>query len=347
MSARPQAGGAGVLEQAARAGIHCLAIPTPFAVGRVNAYLIEDEPLTLVDSGPNSGKALDELERALAALGHSISDLGLLVVTHHHMDHLGLVDILARRSGAAVAALAAMAPILGDYGAAMEREDVLAKNVMRLHGIPVDVLEALGALSRAMRGWGASTTVTRPVHDGDTIELRDRTLRVHHRPGHSTTDTLLADDGSGIVLVADHLLRSISSNALIALPLEAHSSDEPVEADPRRRGRQLLTYLDSLRLTREMPAEIMLGGHGPPVVDHPAVIDKRFKLHRRRAERIRRMLVGKPQTGYEIAQELWGSVAVTQAYLALSEVLGHLDILLEEGQVSEEDDGDVVRYVAT
>ena len=47
-------------------GIHRLPIPTPFAVGRVNCYLIEDDPLTLVDTGPNSGKALDELERALA-----------------------------------------------------------------------------------------------------------------------------------------------------------------------------------------------------------------------------------------------------------------------------------------
>ena len=46
------------------AGIQRLAIPTPFAVGRVNVYLIEDEPLTLVDSGPNSGISLDELDEA-------------------------------------------------------------------------------------------------------------------------------------------------------------------------------------------------------------------------------------------------------------------------------------------
>jgi glyoxylase-like metal-dependent hydrolase (beta-lactamase superfamily II) len=57
------------------AGIHCLPIPTPFAVGRVNCYLIDDEPLTLVDTGPNSGKALDELEQALRAHGRRIEDL--------------------------------------------------------------------------------------------------------------------------------------------------------------------------------------------------------------------------------------------------------------------------------
>ena len=63
------------LEQAALAGIHRLRIPTPFAVGRVNCYLIEDEPLTLVDTGPNSGKALDELGTQLGERGHSIEDL--------------------------------------------------------------------------------------------------------------------------------------------------------------------------------------------------------------------------------------------------------------------------------
>ena len=57
---------AAALARAAAAGIHCLPIPTPFQVGRVNTYLIEDDPLTLVDSGPNSGTALDALERALA-----------------------------------------------------------------------------------------------------------------------------------------------------------------------------------------------------------------------------------------------------------------------------------------
>ena len=54
------------LERAERAGIHRLRIPTPFMVGRVNCYLIEDQPLTLIDTGPNSGKALDELENQLA-----------------------------------------------------------------------------------------------------------------------------------------------------------------------------------------------------------------------------------------------------------------------------------------
>src|SRR4030088_2883043 len=118
MSAPPSAGAVRALGQAAEAGIHCLRIPTPFMVGRVNTYLIEDDPLTLVDSGPNSGKALDQLERARGLRGHSIEDLGLLIVSHQHMDHLGLASILARRSGAEVAALDRLPALLPPYPSA-------------------------------------------------------------------------------------------------------------------------------------------------------------------------------------------------------------------------------------
>jgi hypothetical protein len=71
-----------LLRRAAAAGIHRIAVPMPFLVGRVNCYLIEERPLTLVDTGPNSGKSLDELEVAMAALGHAIEDLELIVITH-------------------------------------------------------------------------------------------------------------------------------------------------------------------------------------------------------------------------------------------------------------------------
>ena len=97
-------------------------IPTPFLVGRVNCYLIEDDPLTLVDTGPNSGTSLDALEHALAEHGRRVEDLELIVLTHQHIDHIGLAGILVERSGAEVCALDVLAPWLADYRAAAEAE---------------------------------------------------------------------------------------------------------------------------------------------------------------------------------------------------------------------------------
>jgi glyoxylase-like metal-dependent hydrolase (beta-lactamase superfamily II) len=323
-----------LLERAADAGIHRLAIPTPFQVGRVNAYLIEDEPLTLIDSGPNSGKALDELERALAARGHAIEDLELLIVSHQHIDHIGLASILARRSGAQVAALDRLAPYLARFREEAELDDRFAQQIMLRHGIPADVVTALRAVSASFRAWGATVEVTRPLRDGEQLQLRDRTLRILHRPGHSPSDTVFLDDRSeigehGILLAADHLIKHISSNPLLARPLGAGEDF----SGPRPRA--LLQYMASLRLTREMELSLVLSGHGEPIADHVALIDERLRLHERRAEKIHGLLAARPRSAHEIALELWGNVAVTQAFLTLSEVLGHLDLLLEEGRAAE------------
>ena len=332
---------ADALARAAGAGIQCLAIPTPFQVGTVNTYLIEDEPLTLLDSGPNSGTALDALEIALAARGHRIEDLELIVVSHQHMDHLGLVSILARRSGAEVAALEALAPWAAQYLEGMEADDEFANSVMTEHGIPEDIRLALLAVSQSYRHWGAAVTVTRPLRPGCELEFKNRTLRILHRPGHSPSDTIFHDAERRIVLGADHLIGHISSNPLISRPLDAPLDGGP----PPERPHALEIYIDSLRATRAMDdVELILPGHGDPVTDHVALIDERFRGYARRANKIHRLLGDGPLTAFEIAQALWGNVAVTQAYLTLSEVLGHADLLIADGRVAEQREDGVVRF---
>ena len=322
-------------------GIHCLAIPTPFAVGRVNCYLIDDDPLTLVDTGPNSGKALDQLERALREHGRRIEDLERIVITHQHLDHLGLVGILANRSGAEVVTLDVLAPVVEEFGVHAERDDELAEALMLRHGIPRDVVTALRSVSRSFRGWGGSAKVDRRLADGEALPFAGRTLQALHRPGHSPSDTLYWDEASGTLIGGDHLIGHISSNPLISRPIGGRSG-EPGDGRPRA----LMMYLRSLRETRGMPADIVLPGHGEPVTDHVRLIDERFAMHERRARKIGDLIAERPMTAYEIAQSLWGNVAVTQAYLTLSEVLGHVDLLLDRGEIHESEVGGVIRYEA-
>lgn len=324
------------LEQAALAGIHCLRIPTPFAVGRVNCYLIEDDPLTLIDTGPNSGKALDELQSQLDERGRSIDDLELLVITHQHIDHLGLAEIVVQRSGAKVAALGAAKERLANFDEDAEAEDRFAVELMLRNGIPEEVTVALRSVSRSFRGWGSHVEVTHPLEDGQLLSFRDRTLQAIHRPGHSPSDTVFWDEERRILLAADHLIAHISSNPLISRPLDGSG----------KRPQALVTYLESMRRTREMPAEIVLSGHGDPIVDHAALIDERILKHERRKEKIYKLIAEQPRSGFEIAQAIWGNVAVTQAFLTLSEVIGHADLLLNEGRVREVSDGEVIRYEA-
>jgi glyoxylase-like metal-dependent hydrolase (beta-lactamase superfamily II) len=325
------------LEQAALSGVHCLPVPTPFAVGRINCYLIEDEPLTLIDTGPNSGKSLDELVRMMNERGHSIDDLELIVITHQHIDHIGLVEILVEHSGAEVAAIGVAANRLAAFEEDSELEDQFAVEVMLRNGIPEDVTVALQGVSRSYRDWGSHAVVTRPLADGEELVLRDRRLETLHRPGHSPSDTLFWDAERKLLFCGDHLISNISSNPLISRPLDGSKT----------RTQSLVTYIDSMKKTQAMPAEILFAGHGEPITDHVALIDARLASHERRKEKIYGLIAERSRTGYEIAQAIWGNVAVTQAFLTLSEVIGHTDILVNEGRVHEVDDGTVIRYETT
>jgi glyoxylase-like metal-dependent hydrolase (beta-lactamase superfamily II) len=327
---------------AAAAGIHRLPVPTPFAVGRVNCYLIEDDPLTLVDCGPNSGTALTVLEAALAAHGRRVEDLERIVLTHQHIDHTGLAQILADRSGAEVCCLDALAPWLADYGAHTAADDAYSAQLMHLHGIPDDLGLVLQQVVANFRAWGAAVQVGHPLAPGSELAFAGRTWRVLHRPGHSPSDTVFHDEARGILMAGDHLIAHISSNPLVARPL-----DRADDGTPASRPQALVTYLESMAQTAALDLSLVLPGHGDPITDHVGLIASRVRSHERRKRKIAGLIDQGPHTAYELATALWGNIAVTQAFLTLSEILGHVDLLLNEGAVREERDEDgVVRFVA-
>ena len=56
--------------------IHRIPLPTPYPVGRSNAYLIEGDPPVLVDCGVRSRKATQTLELALGEHGVALGYVG-------------------------------------------------------------------------------------------------------------------------------------------------------------------------------------------------------------------------------------------------------------------------------
>ena len=59
-----------------------ISLPTPFYVGPVNVYLIAEEPLTLIDTGPKTKEAMTALKEGLRKARVRVSDLKRIVLTH-------------------------------------------------------------------------------------------------------------------------------------------------------------------------------------------------------------------------------------------------------------------------
>jgi glyoxylase-like metal-dependent hydrolase (beta-lactamase superfamily II) len=213
--------------------------------------------------------------------------------------------------------------------------------LMLLHGVPRDVTIALRAMSGQVRHWAAEVDVTHVLSDGDTLAFANRSWHVFQRPGHSPSDIVFLDEATGELLAGDHLIKHISSNPVISRPLPGQ------ERGVDERPHALKTYLASLRATHELDLHIVYPGHGEPIGNYRELIEDRLVEHEQRAARIAELLADGPKTGYEIAQKMWGNVALTQAFLALSEVLGHIDLLMDRGQVVEIAKDGVIRHALT
>jgi glyoxylase-like metal-dependent hydrolase (beta-lactamase superfamily II) len=319
-------------------GVHRLELPTPFAIGPVSSYVLRGEPLALVDPGPCMRQTREALDRGLADLGLRVEDIELVVLTHQHHDHVGLAAEVRSRSDARVAATARLAAYLADYERAMDRDDAYAVAMMVRHGVEEDSRHTLNQVSRGYRHYSAGVTVDEVVADGGSIVVGGRELQVFERPGHSPTDTIFLDPADGLLVGGDHLLERISSNPIAHAPID--DRDPAAVAARPDRPRPLVDYLDSMRATAAQEVALVLPGHGAPFADHRALVEKREEMHARRARRILRAVDGR-RAGADMIAVLWRQLPVTQHYLAMSEVVGHLDLLARDGRVREveRDDG--------
>ena len=298
-------------------------------LGSVNVWLLEGEPLTLVDAGPHNDEALDALEQELAGHGHALADIELVLITHHHLDHSGLAATIKARSGAQIVAHRGTARWGVHYHRQAADERRFTEGLMAAHGVPNELIRASEPFFEHIIRDSSDYETDRILSDGDTIRAGGRTLRAVFRPGHSTTDTLFVDDESTDVFVGDHLLADISSGAEI-MPTE-------LPGDERRRA--LLEYLGNLRKTQAMQIRTCYPGHGPLIEDHRRLIEERLAFHAERLDLIAGYVRDGYGTAFDIARRLWSDeTAESQPVLVIWEVLGHLDILANRGTVREDVD---------
>jgi glyoxylase-like metal-dependent hydrolase (beta-lactamase superfamily II) len=320
-------------------GVRAFSVPTPFSVGPVNLWLIEDDPLTLVDTGADWATGLFALERGLRDAGYSLTDVERIVLTHHHPDHCGLTSVLAERSGATVHATLGVAEWLSRYEALADDHETHQLEIFVQHGLPQQVATALRQTERVARHWSAPARVDTVIEDGSVLEGARSRWTVHHRPGHSHLDVVLhEDEGSRRLIAGDHLLAHAPPIAIMSPKFDGW---------PRPRPRPMLDYLASLRATRAMEICAVLPGHGVLFEDVRTLIDHYIRRQELRSSQVLKLLDDGPRTAFALALAVWDSRAAAHVTLCLSDTLGSLDLLAERGCVQEVNRDGLIAFAAT
>jgi glyoxylase-like metal-dependent hydrolase (beta-lactamase superfamily II) len=310
-------------------GVTRLELPIPFAEagGTVNVYLIDnpDGSLTLFDAGIGGKAGRRSLVDGLAAVGRRVEDVRRIIVSHGHLDHYGAARFVHDRSGAAVLVhpqdAAKVLPPLDEH-AEMER---LGGYLARL-GVPAAAIEALRRIYGAFDVLAEQLEEVVPLADGQRLQFRHFAGEIVPMPGHTPGLVCLHVPAHRLMFTSDHLLGCISPNPLI----ELGPRGEP------DKFRALPAYLASADRMRAFDLRWILPGHGVPFTGHRRIIASLRKFYRLRQSRILDVLRRTPQTPYELAHDIFRRRGDDQIFLMLSEIVGNLEVLEEQGAVRRE-----------
>lgn len=293
-----------------------LSLPTPFAVGRVNAYLFTSDPVTLVDPGPDYPQARETLVALLAEQGLSTLDVRQIVVTHYHPDHGGLAPALARESGATLRMHPETARRLGNPYAG---EGKLEKIILS-HGVPHSVLQAMHQELRRIVGFIAPLAAWEPLLDGSVVHAGGMDLECLLTPGHASGH--LALQGEDYLIGGDLLIQGITPNPV--LEVDEHGVRVP----------SLPQYLESIARVRRIGPLTVLAGHRREIPDAESVIVAfHAEVNARQTAVLDALRADGPMSAFDLSQRFFPLEGGSDPFLALGELLGHLDLLGAAGQM--------------
>lgn len=308
--------------------LHAIELPTPFPVGSVLAYLAHGpgEPLTLIDTGPRTRETWKALESSLAQLGYTTLDLGRILITHTHEDHFGLAADLVAASGAQILSHLWNLTALSQYEIDRVQRNWFYARLLQQAGIPIEIRELVGQVTQSIQQFARPVAVDVTLDEGDRVPMAGYEWQVLYTPGHAAGLICLYEPQNRLLLSSDHLLADISSNPVVEPPLPGQTE----------RPRSLVLYQQSLRRVAAMDIAQALPGHGPVIHDVVGLVRQRIEFHQQRLSRIQEVLRQRACTTWEIALALFPDRAPLDTFLAVSEVIGHLDLMEMEGTVNAE-----------
>jgi glyoxylase-like metal-dependent hydrolase (beta-lactamase superfamily II) len=200
----------------------------------VNLYVLDLGKIVLVDTGTR--KAEDLIRRGLHELGKDVEDIAVLLLTHHHVDHVGTAAVWKRESRAQVDLHRMDAPV----AARRERR--------RMHGATpsMQVIAALmGLFTPFMRGPPLETD--RLLDGGEVLDLLGQPVEVIHVPGHTRGSCAFYLRDAGVLFAGD------------AVNGRRGSPEPPIVME------DVAASMDSFRKLTSLEAPVLLPGHGSPV----------------------------------------------------------------------------------
>ena len=329
--------------------IHAIGVPQdwPSRTGPTWCYVFQDDGTTLIDPGAQG--SFSEVEDGLRVAGYAVTDIDRVIVTHGHSDHDGSTAQLVDTADAQLNAHTMYAALIP-----YSPWEVQSRTASPIHAEMSRV--ASGSIDRRSESYAARNrryiearkgiTVHREVGDGDTIG----DLVVIYAPGHSPDELCLTLDG--VVFTGDHVLPEITPHPTTKAAYSDHvMQDIPAAFNDPSSAYGLEVYMRSLKTISD------LGEKRAVLPAHRLFNRGRFNFvsvvragevishHGLRMAQILELLEDRPTGLEEVTRGVFErrKLAGGNLFMALSEIVAHVELLQDVGDVEFTDESKLRR----
>ncbi|MFJ9562870.1 MBL fold metallo-hydrolase [Streptomyces fuscichromogenes] len=319
-------------------GVHRIPLPLPLDdLHTVNVYVVDDPAgPVVVDSGWAGPETARRLEAGLGGLGYTLGDISQFVVTHAHWDHYTHALALRDTYGTPVRLGRGERTSIEDFdlSAGAYPGQVVALRRCGAPGLAAEIAALVPQPHETGMPFGHPDEW---LDHGDLLGLKQRDVEVFATPGHTRGHIVLRDAEAGLLFSGDHVLPYITPS------LGLERTPEP---------RPLRSFLDSLRMVRDLPDTLLLPAHGPVTHSVHLRVDELIEHHRERLDETAASVRAGAETAHEVARTLpWtrrrrslDDLSPVHAMMAVLEIAEHLELLADAGGVTACDADGVRRY---
>ncbi|MGD9162438.1 MAG: MBL fold metallo-hydrolase [Desulfobacteraceae bacterium] len=318
-------------------------VPIPFNevpyLLTANIYALGRDEITLIDAGPDIPGVMEFIKDSFIKEGLNFNNINRIILTHGHMDHFGLAARIKEE-------LDQPPEILIHPEARWKISSEFCNNevwvdefkmLQKLTDIPDNDFKIL--VKKIRKYYSIATPLDDPktMEDNDMFYGEGYSLQVVFSPGHEPGLCCLYEPDQKVLFSSDHIIKNLTPK-----PILAFNRDKLID----RNYKGLIAYEKSLERVSKLDVKYLFPGHGEWIEDMHPIIKQYRRQFSERMELVLNAVKKKEMPLYHLVRDVFPNVEAGDLFIALSEIISHLAVLVDQGRVEIKDQGPPVIYNA-